>query len=83
MVLKTTVNIDDELLKAVKELALRSRRSVTSLIEEGLRRALAAAAGRGSQVAAEDLPTDGTGGLQPGADITDNAALLTLMDGPG
>ena len=60
--------------------AAQSGRTLTSLIDEGLRdllarRAAPPPAGRFT------LPTGGRGGLQPGVTLDGNAALLDVMDG--
>ena len=77
--MRTTVRLDDRLLAAAKRYAAQSGRTLTSLIDEGLRdllarRAAALPAGRIT------LPTGGRGGLQPGVRIDSNAALLDVMD---
>jgi len=74
---RTTLTIDDELYRLTKEVAARTGRSVGSVVEEALRAALlrreATATGVGP------LPTS-PGGLRPGVDLDDSAALLDLME---
>lgn len=52
---------------------------MTALIEEALRAELSK--GHGSVQERVTLPTFGDGGLQPGVDLDDSAALLGLMEG--
>ena len=78
--MRTTVRLPDDLLMRAKEKALRERRSLTSLIEEGLARIVdePPAKPRGRIT----LPVSPCkGGVQPGVDLTRNAAVRDLMDG--
>jgi hypothetical protein len=77
---RTTLNIDEALLADYKQIASRSHRSLSSVIQDALRETLAARAER-SQSAPVDLPVfrDG-GGVLPGVDLDSNAALLDFMD---
>ncbi len=54
-------------------------RTLTKVIEDALRAALARQES-GPGTAAVELPTCGAGGLRPGVDLDDSAALLDLMD---
>ena len=79
--MRTTIRLDDALLAAAKQEASRSGRTLTAVIEDALRQALAQRdGGRGEPV---ELITCGGSGLQPGVDLDDSAALLDLMDGGG
>ena len=78
-VMRTTVRLDDRLLADAKRYAASSGRTLTSLIDEGLRSVLARRAATRS-TGPVSLPTSGTGGLQPGVTIDNNAALLDAMD---
>ena len=78
--MRTTIRLDDELLTRTKELAARTGRSLTGVIEDALREML----DRRSPAAKRPpvrLPTFAGKGLQPGVDLDDSAALLDLMDG--
>ena len=78
--MRTTLNLDEALLADFKEMAARSHRSLSGVIQDALREALAARAERGAR-APVDLPVfRGGGGVQPGVDLDSNAALLDLMD---
>jgi len=79
--MKTTLDIDDELLVKAKALAARERSSVTALIEEGLRlrlrrRASPSRAGQQQSLAVYR----GKGGLAPGINSLSNRSLLDAAD---
>ena len=77
---RTTVRLPDDLVRRAKRKAAKEGRTLTALIEEGLRRVLkerpvAAKAGRVS------LPVSSAGGgLMPGIDLSDAAALQEMDD---
>jgi Ribbon-helix-helix protein, copG family len=77
--MRTTIRLDDELLRDAKEHAARTGRTLTAVIEDALRLALhRTAPPRRRRV---ELPTfKGGNGLQPGVDLDDSAALLDLME---
>ena len=77
--MRTTIRLDDQLLAEAKQLAARTGKTLTSVIEDALREMLTR-----QQKATERrpvrLPTASGNGLQPGVDLDDSAALLDLMD---
>lgn len=77
--MRTTVRLPDDLLKAAKQRALDTDRTLTEVIEEALRLSLSR---RVADLAGEPvvLPTYGSGGTRPGIDLDDSAALLDLME---
>jgi predicted transcriptional regulator len=78
--MRTTVRINDDLLKEAKAVALATDRTLTELVEDALREALArrrASAKRERIV----LPTS-KGRLLPGVDLRDSVGLLDIMEGP-
>jgi K+-transporting ATPase c subunit len=80
--MRTTIRLDDRLLAEAKQLALKTNRTLTAVIEDALRETLA----RQQQATARPpvrLPTASGNGLQPGIDLDDAAALLDLMDSFG
>jgi len=78
--MRTTVRIDDALLKQAKLEAARRGETLTSLIEEGLR--LVIAQSRAKKKRRVVLPvSSATGGVFPGVDLDDSAALLDIMEG--
>lgn len=78
--MRTTLNLDDDLVRAAKREAVRSGRSLTAVIEDALRQMLAprSSPGRGPDPF-RITPFDGHG-LQAGVDLDDGAALLDLME---
>jgi predicted transcriptional regulator len=80
--MRTTINIPDDLLARLKKLAAESGTTVTALIHDALREALARRR-RTPRADRVELTTFGTGGLQPGVDLDDSAALLDLTEPPG
>jgi hypothetical protein len=76
--MRTTINIDDALLAEAKQVAARTGRSLTAVVEDALRESMHrrhTAARR-----AVELPVFGEGGVQPGVDLDDSASLVDLME---
>lgn len=77
---RTTVRLPDDLMRRAKRKAAAEGRSLTSLIEEGLRRVLSqrGPAGKPGRV----LPPVSTakGGLMPGISLDEGATLQELED---
>jgi hypothetical protein len=81
--MRTTIRLDDQLLREAKSAAAQAGRSLTDLIEDALRESLARSARRPGHEPIQ-LPAM-HGRLLPGFDLDDSAALLDLMeaaDGP-
>lgn len=76
--MRTTLVIDDELYRRVKASAAQRGCSVTSLVEEALRLALAASEARSSFTGLPVAPEGGE--VQPGVDLHDSRALQALLD---
>ena len=75
--MRTTIDIDDELLRVAKAHAADQRKTLKATIEQALREFLA---GPGYAVPdAPPIPVFRGQGVQPGVDLTDNAALEALM----
>lgn len=78
---RTTISIDEQLLGNLKARALDQQTTVSALIEQDIRFAesqyarMAADSGGGFT-----LPTFDLGAPRPGVDLTDNAALLDIME---
>lgn len=77
--MRTTIRLDEALLREAKQVAARSGRTLTSLIEEALRQMLSQSA-RTAELPPVALPTFRGGGLLPGADLDDTASVLDLME---
>lgn len=75
--MRTTVTIDDGLLRRAKEQAARTGRSLGAVIDDALRVLLI---DRPRADRAVELPTDGGSGLRPGVDLEDKDALAALLD---
>ncbi len=80
MIERTTVRLPEELMQRAKRKALRDGRSVTSLIEEGLRRVLEERASAPKSERIMPPVSTATGGLMPGIDLNDSAALQEMDD---
>jgi len=81
--MRTTVRLNEALLERAKREAARRKTTLTALIEQGLRLAIArpAARPRGERVS---LPVCRRGGgTLPGVDLDDSAAVLDRMEGRG
>lgn len=79
--MRTTVRLDDAVLRRAKREAARRGETLTSLIEQGLRLVLANPESRRHRRRV-DLPVcrEG-GGTLPGVDLDDSAGLLDLIGG--
>ena len=78
--MKTTLDLDDELLVRAKAASARERKSLTALIEEGLRLRLRRP-GAGRRAAAKALAVHrGKGGLVAGVDPLSNRSMLDAAD---
>ena len=79
--MRTTIRLDDDLMRAVKRHALESEMTVTAVIAQALRERLQRYRDRTSNPPVPlCLVTTGEGGLQPGVDLDDSAALIELME---
>ena len=81
MPLRTTVRLEESLLAEAKAQAARENRTLTSLIEEGLRLAISkpGATARRKKV---ELPVSSRGGgTMPGVDLANSAGMLDLLEG--
>jgi predicted DNA-binding protein len=75
---RTTVRIDDELYRRVKERAAREGRTVAGVLEDAVRVGMSAA--DDIEPAHFVVPTFGSGGLVPGVDLSSNSSLRELLD---
>jgi plasmid stability protein len=75
---RTTVNIDDNLLAEAKVLAAKTSRSLGAVLEDALRAMLRRQTEDRGRTEFR-LPTYGAGGLQPGVDLDDKEAVAELM----
>lgn len=77
--MRTTIRLDDDLLRQAKAYAAATDRTLTELVEDALREVLARREVKGRRRPIE-LPTSGGSGVQPGVDLDDTASLWDLMD---
>jgi hypothetical protein len=77
--MRTTVRLDDDLLAAAKQRAAADHTTLTSLIEDSLRRTLALRPARSSR--RFTVRPLGDAATLPGVDLDDSASLRDLMDG--
>lgn len=78
--MRTTIRLDDELFTAAKLYAVETGRTLTAVIEDALRQAIARRS-LGPSAESVQLPVARAGGtLQPGVDLDDSATLLELME---
>jgi plasmid stability protein len=75
--MKTTLNIDDSVMQRLREAAARQGRTMSELVEAGLRRVLEESEEGGDQVR-EPLPQWQSGGAY--VDVADRDALLERME---
>lgn len=78
--MRTTINLPDELILQAKKAALEADTTLTEIIANALREALAK---RRQKKAKRDFKiiASGSGGVFPGVDLDDTSALLDIMDG--
>jgi hypothetical protein len=79
--MRTTVRLEDSLLEQAKREAARRHKTLTALIEEGLRLVLAQSRpGRPRKRIAIPVCRAG-GGTAPGVDLGDSSSLLDIIEG--
>jgi hypothetical protein len=78
--MKTTLNIQDQLLASAKAAAAMQRTTLTRLIEEGLVMRLAATAGKKRKISFSPPVFDGKTGLAKGLKGKSNRELYDALD---
>jgi hypothetical protein len=79
--MRTTITIEDHLLKQAKEEAARTNRTLGEIVTEGLRSVLGRR-GRSNRQTPVHLVTFKGSGMLPGVDLDDSDDLLTRMENP-
>ena len=79
--MRTTVRLDENLLRQAKREAQKCGKTLTSMIEQGLRLVLAGSHSRPARTRVKLPVSRAVGGTLPGVDLNDSAALLDKMDG--
>jgi hypothetical protein len=77
--MRTTLNLEDQLLRDVKRLAIEQNTTMTSVIEGALREALARRARPGAPYKFRWVTVKGR--LRPGVDVNDRDNLVDVMEG--
>jgi plasmid stability protein len=78
--MRTTLQLDDDLMAEAKSYAAQHHRTLTSVVEESLRQLLAEARKPRARRPVTLPVSKRTGGVWPGVDLTNSAALEDLMD---
>ncbi len=76
--MRTTIQLDDQLLARVREVAAKTGRTMTAVIEDALRQSLSLKKPERRQRVR--LTTVRGKGPRAGVDLDDSASLLDLMD---
>lgn len=75
--MRTTIRIDDELHRRIKQVADQTGRTIGEVITDAVQRALH---DRSAQESHGALPTAGGDGVLPGVDLASNRTVRDLMD---
>ena len=76
---RTTLDLQDQLLRDAKAMAAQEGTTLTRFIEDGMRMKLERHRQKPAR-AIPDLPTFEGGGLRADIDMSSNAAILDVMD---
>lgn len=76
--MRTTVTIDDDLYRELKERAARTGRTVGAVLEDAVRDSMARSSDDRKPFVVR--PFKGKGGLRPGIDLSSNASVAEAMD---
>lgn len=76
--MRTTVDLPEDVLSEAKGRAAREGRSLSEVVSDAVRSTFARTATADREHV--ELPTFNGGGLQPGVDLDDGAALLDVME---
>ena len=79
--MRTTIRLDDQLLKTAKQYAYEQGKSLTAVIEGALRHSLSRAATAPKRLSVK-LTTVKGNGLYPGIDLGYSSSLLSVMEEP-
>ena len=78
---RTTIRIEDDLFRRLKERAAKTGRTIGEIVEDALRQSFQRSQTLGAEVA--PLPVYGGSGVMPGVDLESNLSLRELMDEDG
>jgi hypothetical protein len=77
--MRTTLNIDDALMRKVKRLASRQGKTMTQVVQEALRKEVTGERPSHGRFRLEWVTVSGR--LLPGVDLSDRESLLDAMEG--
>ena len=77
--MRTTIRLDEHLLRDAKQFAARTGKTLTAVIETALREMLARRDKR-AKPERVTLPTFAGNGMHPGVDLDDSASLLGRLE---
>jgi hypothetical protein len=77
--MRTTIRLDDQLLKSVKRFAHDTGKSLTAVIEDALHQVLSRKTSTHPRKPVKLTTASGLG-VHPGVDLDDSAALLAFME---
>ena len=75
--MRTTIRIDDEVYRRVKQVADRSDRTIGQVIEDAIQLAFRPTP---NDVSIAALPVYGGSGVMPGVDLTSNRSIAEAME---
>ena len=78
--MRTTLNINDTLLKEAKKCSIERNCSLGEIVDEALRLSLMTQNKSGATAIIRPLKTFAGSGIQPGIDLSNNASVLETMD---
>ena len=78
--MRTTLQLNEHLYHMAKQLAAKTHRTLTAVIEDALRETFSRRTHLSPKGTRAKLPIFDGKGLQPGVDLDDSGALLDLMD---
>ena len=78
--MRTTIEIDDDVMRAVKRQAADTNRTLRAVIEDALRASLIQQKMRGELEPKEKLITFKGNGVRPGVNLDSTSELLDVMD---
>ena len=79
--MRTTVSIQDDLLRRAREVSLARNCTLGDVVDDALRLALSAKPKSAGSARVRPLKTFRGSGLQPGVDLSSSAGLLEIMEG--
>lgn len=79
--MRTTISIDDKLLRAIKRRAADTDRTLSAVIEDAVRAELARDSVTGKPSRSQKVVTFKGNGVRPGVNLNSTAELIDLMEG--